>query len=241
VSRAPSPPRTSAADRLYAAWADVVLILVGPLTWVLVHLVPGVDRRWRLVRRAILTMQLLGGLRIEVKGTRPEGRCVVVANHSSYIDGAVLISASPTPLEIAVGAVLRDQRIAGPFLERIGCVFLGDRKEPVRAQLRRLAEAAARGRLAAFPEERLVGASGLDHFGLGAFVAAVRAGVPVCPLAIIGSAEVLPPGSHSARHHRIVVRYGELVSADGEGFPAARRLSERARAEIAAMIRAEHR
>ena len=82
------------------AYGIVALPVFGVLlaiTSVLALLVPGLALRRRLVRFfARLGLRVLG-LRVSVRGTEhlPDGSCVVVANHASYLDGVVLKAVLP--------------------------------------------------------------------------------------------------------------------------------------------------
>jgi 1-acyl-sn-glycerol-3-phosphate acyltransferase len=216
-----------ARGALFALRGWLTLVCIGVPTSIVVLLLPGVERRWRLVRRALFLMQRLSGIHVEVRSKAPAFPCVVVANHSSFIDGAVLIAASPAPLRIAVGAVFEHQRVAGPVLRALGCVFVGDPKEPARAQLARLAGVAAKGHLAVFPEGHLASGTGMERFHLGAFVAAAEAGMPVVPVAIAHSAQVLPRGARAPRRGRVLVYFGGAVEPGGSTYRDARQLARR--------------
>lgn len=203
----------------------MALFAVGLVLWPLVLVLPGVSRRWWVLHRGLRLMAAAGGIGLSIEGRPPEGPAVLVLNHESYLDGAILIAASHQPLEIAVGAVLEHQKVPGPFLRRIGCLFVGSDDEPGRSQLERLTRAAARGHLALFPEGHLVREEALGRLHLGAFVAAANAGVAVVPAAIVGSRRVLPPGGRRARPGGVTLRYGSAITAEGSGFRAARRLA----------------
>ncbi len=219
----------------FALRAWLVLVVVGVPTWRLVLATRGMERRWRLLRRGLSLMARLGGVALRVEGAPPEEAHVLVVNHESYLDGAILIAALAAPHEIVVGAVLEHRRVAGPLLKAIGCLFVGAADEAPRSQLARLTEAAARGRLAIFPEGHLVQSGGLDPFHLGGFVAAARAGVAVVPVAIVGSRALLPPGSRMLRPGEVSVRFGAPIAVQSAGFGEARRLAARAEAAVSAL------
>ena len=226
-----APLPRGASSWLFGLRAWCVLLGVGLPTWPLVLACRGRDRRWQWLRASLTLMQRLSGIRVVREGVTPAEGAVLVLNHASFIDGAVLIAASERPLEIAVGAFLEGRRIAGPFLRAIGCVFVGGEDEPARAQLSRLEAVAARGDLAVFPEGHLATRPELERFHLGAFVAACAAGVPVQPAAILGSRAVLAPGSRWPAKATLRVRYGAPIMPSGPRFADARRLG--ALAEVA--------
>jgi 1-acyl-sn-glycerol-3-phosphate acyltransferase len=55
----------------------------------------------------------------------------------------------------------------------------------------------------------------LQPFKRGAFVIALKAGVPIVPVSVSGGHEVLPKSSLRIRPGRIVVRYGPPIPIDG--------------------------
>ena len=77
---------------LYAiyGWAA---FLVAALTALLCALfVPGLDRRRRCAAAAGRMFFILAGIPARVSGREnlPEGHCIVVANHGSYLDGVIM-------------------------------------------------------------------------------------------------------------------------------------------------------
>jgi 1-acyl-sn-glycerol-3-phosphate acyltransferase len=224
----PTRHRLSPSDLGAALWGLGALLGVGLPLWFLILTVPGLERRWWILHRGLRLMTLLAGIHLDVQGEPPLAPHVVIVNHESYLDGGILIAASPQRLEIAVSAAIQRQKIPGPVLRRLGCVFVGDDNEPPRDQLARLSEAAHRGHLALFPEGHLVRGVELDRFRLGAFVAAASAGVPVLPVAIVGSRGILPPGEHRPRRGHIVVRFGEPIYPTGPTLRDARSLARTA-------------
>ena len=80
---------------LYGTYALAVLALLMLVLLLLVFLTPRLEwRRW-LTRTFARAWLALAGLRLRVAGldTLPAGSCVLVANHSSYLDGVALKAA----------------------------------------------------------------------------------------------------------------------------------------------------
>lgn len=86
----------------------------------------------------------------------------------------------------------------------------------------------------AFPEGTLLRRPGLLSFRLGAFAAAVEAGLPVVPVAIRGTRTVLRGEQWFPRRGSVSVEIGEPIIPDGEGFEAAIQLRDAARSWILA-------
>jgi 1-acyl-sn-glycerol-3-phosphate acyltransferase len=108
----------------------------------------------------------------------PDGACVVVANHQSYVDGLVLGIALDRPLAFVAKGELAPQRVAGTLLRRLGAVFVErfDVGRSVADAGGLQAVLAAGGTLCVFPEGTFDRAPGiLPRRG----VATLRIGTPL--------------------------------------------------------------
>ena len=77
---------------------------------------------------------------------------------------------------------------------------------------------------------------GLREFKEGAAYIAIKAGVPVVPMAIVGMRELLPMGSIHIRSGRVEVRVGEAIpTADLKSSDRAH-LTERLHDEVRALL-----
>jgi 1-acyl-sn-glycerol-3-phosphate acyltransferase len=73
----------------------------------------------------------------------------------------------------------------------------------------------------------------LQPFKKGPFVLAIEAGVPVVPVSIIGSREIMPKGSFLVSRGEITVRVGEPISVVGLVYEDRDHLREIAQAAVA--------
>jgi 1-acyl-sn-glycerol-3-phosphate acyltransferase len=167
----------------------------------------------------------------------PRGPSVLVANHASLLDGIVLVATLPLPYAFVAKRELLDHFVSRIYLTRLGARFVERfAVEKSVEDAKRLGDEAARGRsLAYFPEGTFRRMSGLLPFHLGAFVAAVHARVPVVPVALRGSRNILRGGQWLPRHGTLVVTIGTPISAPAESadnYSAAMKLAEAARAHI---------
>jgi 1-acyl-sn-glycerol-3-phosphate acyltransferase len=124
--------------------------------------------------------------------------------------------------------------------DRLGIVFLrrGDRAA-ADALLARLAGACAAGaRVSMGAEGRLSPDGTVGHFKRGAFLVAIRAGVPVLPLAVQGGREILAPGTFRCRPGVLRYHIGAPIPVDGYAEADAPALAERARVAVAALYAA---
>ena len=228
----------SGAALLYAAYAWAVTVLVGAPAWLLVAALPGLRARWAVLRRASRLLRRALAVPLTVSGQLPAGsQFVAVANHASFIDGLVLVLCLPGPVCFAAAGAFSAQRIAGPFLRRIGCEFVNPaRPQEAAAATRRMAAALAAGRsLTVWPEGSLSHAPGVRHFYLGAFEAAAAAGATIVPIGIRGTRGVLRPGSRFPRRAAVRVSIGNPIAPAGSGWAATVALRDQARAAVLAL------
>lgn len=229
---------------LYALWVWSVLLVVGVPTWLVVATVPSRRTRWWAVRVAGRAVGRLAGVPIAVAGgvdrTRP---AVLIANHGSFIDGLVVAVAAGGPVTFVAGDELASQRIAGPFLRRLGCEFVhrSDRRlmaadaARLAARLGLASPAAGPSPLVFFPEGGLDRAVGIRPFHLGAFSTACSAGVDVVPVGIRGSRGVVRPGSKLPRRGAVSVTIGEPLHPAGSDWQAVLALRDDARGAVSAL------
>ncbi|HSM22754.1 MAG TPA: lysophospholipid acyltransferase family protein, partial [Rubrivivax sp.] len=195
---------------------------------------------WALGHRMAPALMRAIGLPFSVRGLQhlPDGPCVLVSNHGSYLDGVLLVAALPRPFVFVAKRELQRQLVAGTYLRRLGTEFVErfEARQSV-ADADRLGQVVRQGRsLAVFPEGTFVARPGLLPFHLGAFMTAARAGVPVVPVVISGHRELLPAGRWWPRRAALQVTVHEAIAPPAETddlFAGAARLREAARRVIA--------
>lgn len=226
---------------VYGLLTWLVFAICAMLAVVAVLIVPGVDRRRRAasaIARGFLWVTAMP-LRRRHLERLPEGQCVVVANHASYLDGLVMKAALPPRFNYVVKREMAGVPLAGLLLRRIGTEFVDrfDRHKGASDARRVLRTAKAGQSLVFFPEGTFHNTPGLLRFHSGAFATAVRAGCPVVPAVIRGTRRVLP-GSRLLPHWgEIEVEFLEPLNASrADGEAAAADLRDRARAAILARL-----
>jgi len=223
---------------LFAAYVWTIMLLLGAPVWLLVAATPTLRSRWIVLRAAGHLVCRLCGIPVSISGCVPEkGPYVIVANHASFIDGLALVLALPAPVAFVAGGELATQRVAGPFLRRLGCEFV-DQVHPQQrsSDAARITEALKGGRsFAFFPEGSVHRAPGLRSFHLGAFGAASDSGAPVVPVGIRGSRDVVRPGGRFPRRGEVQVAIGDPIRPVGNGWSATLALRDRVRTAILAL------
>ncbi len=176
------------------AWGALIVAVIPALVFLVIT--PGRTRRRHVTRWFARAFFVSIGSPIRVRGTTtlPDIPCVVVANHSSYLDGMILTAALPPRFTFVIKHEMASFPFAGFLLRRIGSEFVNREDGRQKTQVtRRLFKAAGSGdALAFFPEGTFIATPGLGHFQPGAFGAAWRAGVPIVPVVIFGARAKLP-------------------------------------------------
>ena len=168
----------------------------------------------------------------------PSANYVFVANHASFMDIPALLSTLPHQFRFFAKKSLYRIPFLGWHLRWAG--HLPVDRSNVRASLKSMSEGARiiSGRhisVLLFPEG---GRSphGLRGFKEGAAYIAIKAGVPLVPVAIVGMRELLPMGSIHIRAGRVAVKVGDPIPTAGLKLDARGALTERLRDEIAGML-----
>ncbi len=204
------------------AWSALVIAVIPAI--LLLAVTPGLETRRRVIRWFARVYFLSIGSLIRVDGVMslPQGPCVVVANHSSYLDGMILTAALPARFTFVIKHEMVSFPLAGYLLRRIGSEFVmrEDGREKKRVT-RRLFKAAESGdALAFFPEGSFDAAPGLKRFQPGAFSMAWRARLPVVPVVIFGSRAKLPSDVWLPVPGPLAVYVGEPIDPDRQGASA---------------------
>jgi len=185
-------------------------------------------RRRRWVAGAISrTFFRAAGIRFSVEGLGrlPQVPCVVVANHSSYIDALAAAAALPPDFAFVIKKEMVRVPLASLLLRRLGSQFVErfDRHKGA-VDARRVLRLAATGQsLVFFPEGTFSQVRQIGKFHGGAFATAARSGMPIVAVAIHGSRSVLPPGSLVAYPRPIRVEILEVLT-EGDARQRSREL-----------------
>jgi 1-acyl-sn-glycerol-3-phosphate acyltransferase len=229
----PASRRPSLLGLAYGVATWLLFLLAAALVLPLLLLTPRLSRRRALVSGLARLALRLAGMRLELHGLGQLPQpCIVVANHSSYLDGVVLCAALPPRFSFVIKREMSSVLLAGALLRRIGAEFVerGGRRRSTRDARRLLRSAADGHALVFFPEGTFSTDVGLLHFHIGAFAAAARANLPVVPVAIRGTRHCLPPGSAWPRPGAIRI---EALGA----LPAMLSAGEKAEREHALLLR----
>jgi 1-acyl-sn-glycerol-3-phosphate acyltransferase len=198
-----------------------------------------VDRmiRWwarRIVRAAGIDLQVENGERIAA-----DQRFILVSNHYSYLDiPCILAGISQQPIRFLAKKSLFSIPIFGWALGRSGFVPI-DRKNR-RTAVKSFELAAERIRkgntIVVFPEEGRTSTRELRPFQRGGFLLALKSGLPVIPIAIDSTFDVLPVGANRIKPGRVTLRVGMPIATEDRSVREKESLAGESRQQIEGML-----
>ena len=209
--------KRSISDGAYAAYAWSLFGILAPLAWLSVALLPNVSWRWKSMHFFANFLMRASGTPLTVHEPQnlppPNQPCIIVANHTSYLDGFALVAALPFEFSFVAKMELSEHLIPRVFLHKIHAEFVErfDKQKGIQDALRTAHLAKQGYSLVFFPEGTFTRAPGLLPFHMGAFVAAVEAGIPVIPISIRGTRSILRADEWLPRHGGISVTIGDPI------------------------------
>lgn len=212
--------------------AAIVLVVVFRRSAAGVQFLP------RFLGRAIVR---LSGVRVRTVGTGllEHGRpYIFAANHQSQFDIFTLQGYLGFDFRWLAKLELFRIPVFGKAMELAGYIPV-DRAHGRRA-LRSLDEAARRiadgASVVIFPEGTRSQDGRLGHFKPGAMVLAIKAGVPVVPVAIVGTGRVLPKGRLLVRPGSVEIRVGAPIATNAYEVRQKQELAELLQARVAELF-----
>jgi 1-acyl-sn-glycerol-3-phosphate acyltransferase len=162
---------------------------------------------------------------------------VYASNHLSYMDTPVLFARLPFQFRILAKQALWKIPFVGWYLERSGQVPIDSRssRSAVAGLLRGVAALKAGMPLVLFPEGARSPDGHMQTAASGCAFMAIRAGVPLIPLAMVGTYELLPIHVYSLRPRPLMIIVGDPISTEGLATKDADALTARLYAEIGKM------
>lgn len=163
------------------------------------------------IRLARIDLEVEGGENLD-----PATSHVIVANHLSNYDIMVCLAAIPVPIRFLAKKELFKYPLLSQAMRAIGVIEV-DRAAHAKAidAINRQAEL-VRSRnhsLMVYAEGSRSREGMTQPFKKGAFAIASGAGMPIVPVAIMGTREVVPPGTTRVeRHRRVIVRIGDPIT-----------------------------
>ena len=232
-----------AAIRSVAAYVGVSLYvaITAPVGMVLAILF-----RWKAIlyvfgHGGVKLGAALAGIRTRVEGREnlQPGRAVIFcANHQSNVDPPVLFNALHPRLHILFKAELKKLPLLGKAFQVGGFVPI-DRasRDQSMAAIEQVAQSLRDGNsFLTFPEGTRSKSGALLPFKRGPFLMAIKAQVPVVPVAVQGGTASMRKGSRVILPTTVTVRIGAPIPTKGMELADRQRLADMVRAEVEELL-----
>jgi 1-acyl-sn-glycerol-3-phosphate acyltransferase len=186
----------------------------------------------------------VAGVKVKTTGIeklKPGGSYVIASNHSSYMDTPVILATVPVQFRFLAKSGLFRIPFLGSHLKRAGHIPV-PREDP-RAAVKTMSDAARNIRekgisMLIFPEGGRTPDGELKLFKEGVAYIAIKAGVPIIPVAISGTRAVVPIHSGIVKAGHVTLQVGEPVETANLTLKDRERVTEEVRRQIAAMLAA---
>jgi 1-acyl-sn-glycerol-3-phosphate acyltransferase len=165
----------------------------------------------------------------------PSQSYVFVANHRSYMDIPAILATIPVEFRFYAKKGLFLIPLLGTHLKRAGHlpVVRGDARESVKSMTlgARLIQESKISMLL-FPEGGRSRGT-MREFKEGAAYIAIKAGVPIVPLGLVGTRDVLPMGSNYVRGGPVILNIGDPILTAGMQLKDRAKLTETIARQVA--------
>jgi 1-acyl-sn-glycerol-3-phosphate acyltransferase len=177
-------------------------------------------RQLRVARAWARSLLRIAGVKVTVEGLdriQPGGNYVFVSNHVNYMDIPVVLGIIPEEFLFLAKSSLFHIPFLGTHLKTAGHVMVP--LEDPRSAIKTLQHTAALLRdgrsTLVFPEGGRSETGDLREFKDGAAFLAIRAQIPVVPLAMIGLRNILRMHTLTFHRGKVTLRIGQPISTDG--------------------------
>ena len=160
---------------------------------------------------------------------------ILMPNHESHLDPPLMMNLSPVPVRFIAKASLFRIPFLGWAMWSAGMIPI-DRSNQTKAfaSIARATEMIKDGKtVLVFPEGTRTSDGELKPFKKGGFVMAVRGGVPIVPVGIAGTRQIMAPGGMIERPGPAVVVLGAPINTSGYDDESKGELMEVVRERIA--------
>jgi 1-acyl-sn-glycerol-3-phosphate acyltransferase len=223
------------------AFIALLTLAIGLPAILLGLLVPGQSRKGKVFRwvtksysRALMPVF---GVTLETRGLSRVGigsPYVFMSNHVSHVDSLALAISIPHPLHWVFKKELSRIPVFGWVLLSLGQIMV-DRADASQAwEALTSAASGLKGNnsVLIYPEGTRSKDGTLQPLKKGGFYIAVRAGLPIVPVRVSGSHDIIPPGSLAVRPGHVVVELFDPIPTEGMTDSDIPRLMQRVRAAL---------
>jgi 1-acyl-sn-glycerol-3-phosphate acyltransferase len=217
---------------------SLYILLVGPLLLLYTLVTRDPDPLYWAGINGVMFFVRAVGVRVRVVGKEkiPPGVCLFVANHTSSADAPAVVGAIPRRIAILLKESLFRYPIVGQAfrLARFIPVNRREREAALDSLEQAIAELRAGQSFLIYPEGTRSPDGRLQEFKKGAAVMALKAGVPIVPMACSGAHRVMEKRSLVIHPGEILVEFLEPIDASAYTFEQRDALNQRLHDAMAA-------
>ncbi len=227
--------------KAYGSYVWLIFIMIGIPVWTAVSALQRPRIAYYILHYAARLLLFLSGIRLRpsIQKHIPQRPHLLVTNHASYLDGLIILAGLPprTAYVFAAKQELKNKWFTRYFLNGIGALFVErfDARLGVESVDQLISILNAGRSVLVFPEGTFSSETGVRPFRMGAFVAAVRAGVPIVPAGLCGVRAMLRDKTWMPRHGHPHLKIGTVLMPESSEWSEAARLRDAARAQIIAL------
>jgi len=221
------------------------ILIVGPPLLIYAFVTKHVDPLYWAGVKGVMFFVRCVGVRVEVMGSEriPARTCIFAANHTSSADAPAVVGAIPRRIAILLKRSLFDWPIVGQafYLAQFIPVDRSNRDSAI-SSLEKATEALRNGQsFLIYPEGTRSPDGRLQEFKKGTAVMAIKAGVPLVPVACSGAHRVMEKRKLNIKPGKIVVEFLAPIDAAKYTMEERDALQERLHDELAAGLPADQR
>ncbi|MGB9736379.1 MAG: lysophospholipid acyltransferase family protein [bacterium] len=225
------PYITFVAIIIYTLIAGTLVIITGLFDFA-GHIYTLISRVWASL------IFLTAGIKVKVTGLEnldKNASYIFMSNHLSHLDTAAFMAKLPFKIRFFAKKELLRVPVFGQALYMSRHIII-DRKNIERAK-QSINEAKERIKkygfsVLVFPEGTRSKTGKMGEFKKGGFVLAIEMGIPIVPIAVIGSYNLLPAHSLLVKSGTIEVRVGSPIDVTGYTMENKQELMDKVRSEI---------
>jgi 1-acyl-sn-glycerol-3-phosphate acyltransferase len=225
------------------AWVLAATLVMGLLVIVLslsTATARGVHKVAQSWGRSILWVS---GVRVRVVGAErmdPAAAVICMSNHQSNFDIPVLLGYLPVPFRWLAKAELFKIPVFGRAMRGAGYIPIDRSDRPAAIESLRQAAAAIRGGVSVviFPEGTRSPDGALKPFKKGGFVMAIEAGVPIVPVALRGTFDIMPKNRLLIRPREVSIVIGAPIAVAGYDVQTKEALMDEVRSALQRLLTA---
>src|SRR6266852_6114081 len=200
-----------------AVFLSLYILIVGPPLLVYTLIARNPDPIYWAGVKGVMFFVKAVGVRVLVRGLEhiPPGVCVFVANHTSSADAPAVVGAIPRRIAILLKASLFKWPIVGrAFLSAHFIPVNRSARESAISSVEKATDALKGGQsFLIYPEGTRSPDGRLQEFKKGAVVMAIKAGVPIVPIACSGAHRVMEKRSLVIHPGEILVEFLQPIDA----------------------------